>query len=72
MSGSVPFGASAGGADAIAGYLAKAHQYRRNGSAKRALVVGAEVPSPFVDWDDRNTAVLFGDGCGAAVVRARS
>ena len=42
----------------------------RTGVVRTALVVGAEVPSPFVDWDDRNTAVLFGDGCGAAVVQA--
>ncbi len=42
----------------------------RTGVVKAALVAGAEVPSPFVDWDDRNTAVLFGDGCGAAVVQA--
>ncbi|HEU4383635.1 MAG TPA: ketoacyl-ACP synthase III [Anaeromyxobacteraceae bacterium] len=42
----------------------------RTGSIGTALVIGAEVPSPFVDWDDRNTAVLFGDGCGAAVVQA--
>ena len=42
----------------------------RTGVVRTALVVGAEVPSPFVDWEDRNTAVLFGDGCGAAVVQA--
>jgi 3-oxoacyl-[acyl-carrier-protein] synthase III len=42
----------------------------RTGVVKTALVAGAEAPSPFVDWDDRNTAVLFGDGCGAAVVEA--
>lgn len=34
------------------------------------LVIGAEVLSRFVDWEDRNTCVLFGDGAGAAVVRA--
>ena len=42
----------------------------RTGVVRAALVAGAEAPSPFVDWDDRNTAVLFGDGCGAAVVQA--
>lgn len=42
----------------------------RTGALERALVVGAEVPTPFLDWDDRNTAVLFGDGCGAVVVEA--
>jgi 3-oxoacyl-[acyl-carrier-protein] synthase-3 len=39
----------------------------RTGVVKNALVIGAEVISPFIDWSDRNTAVLFGDG-GAAVV----
>ncbi len=42
----------------------------RTGVVRTALVAGAEAPSPFMDWDDRNTAVLFGDGCGAAVVQA--
>lgn len=42
----------------------------RTGVVRTALVVGAEVPTPFMDWDDRNTAVLFGDGCGAVVVQA--
>jgi 3-oxoacyl-[acyl-carrier-protein] synthase-3 len=42
----------------------------RTGSVRTALVIGAEVPTPFVDWDDRNTAVLFGDGAGAVVVQA--
>jgi 3-oxoacyl-[acyl-carrier-protein] synthase-3 len=42
----------------------------RTGVLRAALVVGGEVPTPFVDWDDRNTAVLFGDGCGAVVVQA--
>ena len=37
---------------------------------RTALVVGAEAPTPFVDWDDRNTAVLFGDGAGSVVVQA--
>jgi 3-oxoacyl-[acyl-carrier-protein] synthase-3 len=42
----------------------------RTGVVGTALVVGAEVPTPFLDWDDRGTAVLFGDGCGAVVVQA--
>ena len=42
----------------------------RTGVVGTAIVIGAEVTSPFVDWDDRNTAVLFGDGAGAAVLRA--
>jgi 3-oxoacyl-[acyl-carrier-protein] synthase-3 len=42
----------------------------RTGVLETVLVIGAEVPTPFLDWDDRNTAVLFGDGCGAVVVQA--
>lgn len=40
----------------------------QNGSARRALVVGAEVLSRFLDWDDPKTCVLFGDGAGAVVL----
>lgn len=39
--------------------------------AKTALVIGVDVLSKFVDWTDRSTCVLFGDGAGAAVLRAR-
>ena len=42
----------------------------RTGVLRTALVVGVEVATPFLDWEDRNTAVLFGDGCGAVVVQA--
>jgi 3-oxoacyl-[acyl-carrier-protein] synthase-3 len=42
----------------------------RTGVVRTALVVGAEVATQLIDWDDRNTAVLFGDGCGAAVLQA--
>ena len=42
----------------------------RLGQAKTAVVVGAECLSKIVDWTDRNTCVLFGDGAGAAVLRA--
>lgn len=42
----------------------------RTGVVRTALVAGGEVPSPFVDWHDRNTAVLFGDGAGAVVLQA--
>jgi 3-oxoacyl-[acyl-carrier-protein] synthase-3 len=42
----------------------------RTGVVRTALVAGGEVPSPFIDWQDRNTAVLFGDGAGAVVVQA--
>jgi 3-oxoacyl-[acyl-carrier-protein] synthase-3 len=42
----------------------------RTGVIETALVVGGEVATPFLDWEDRNTAVLFGDGCGAVVLQA--
>jgi 3-oxoacyl-[acyl-carrier-protein] synthase-3 len=50
--------------------LAVAERFIRCGSARRVLVIGAEVLSRIVDWNDRNTCVLFGDGAGAAVVEA--
>jgi 3-oxoacyl-[acyl-carrier-protein] synthase-3 len=50
--------------------LSSATALIRTGVVRTALVVGAEVPTPFIDWADRNTAVLFGDGCGAVVVQA--
>ena len=50
--------------------LSIADKYIRCGIAKKALVVGAEVLSRIVDWSDRNTCILFGDGAGAAVVEA--
>lgn len=42
----------------------------RTGVARRALVVGAELISPYMDWHDRNVAVLFGDGAAAVVLEA--
>lgn len=50
--------------------LAVADQFVRNGQSKCALVVGAETFSRIIDWTDRNTCVLFGDGAGAVVVQA--
>jgi len=47
-----------------------ADKFIRTGSATTALVVGAEVFSRIVDWTDRNTSVLFGDGAGAVVLQA--
>jgi len=44
--------------------------YIRGGQAKTALVVGAEVLSRILDWGDRTTCVLFGDGAGAVVLQA--
>jgi 3-oxoacyl-[acyl-carrier-protein] synthase III len=50
--------------------LSIADQYIRGGKAGKALVIGAEILSRIVDWSDRNTCILFGDGAGAAVVEA--
>ncbi len=50
--------------------LSVADKFIRSGSHKRALVVGAEVFSRILDWNDRGTCVLFGDGAGAIVLEA--
>ena len=50
--------------------LSVADKFIRAGSATRALVVGAETISRIIDWSDRNTCVLFGDGAGAVVIEA--
>ena len=50
--------------------LATADQYIRTGFANRVLVIGAETFSRILDWSDRTTCVLFGDGAGAVVVEA--
>jgi len=51
--------------------MATADSMLRTGMAKRALVIGAETFSRILDWDDRTTCVLFGDGAGAIVLEAR-
>jgi 3-oxoacyl-[acyl-carrier-protein] synthase III len=48
--------------------VATADSYLKNGLSKRALVIGAETTSRILDWNDRATCVLFGDGAGAAVL----
>jgi len=50
--------------------LATADSFIRAGTHRRALVVGAEVFSRILDWNDRGTCVLFGDGAGAVVLAA--
>jgi 3-oxoacyl-[acyl-carrier-protein] synthase-3 len=52
--------------------LAIADKLIRSGQHRCALVVGTEVYSRILDWNDRSTAVLFGDGAGAVVLRADS
>ena len=49
--------------------LATADQYLRSGKYRNALVVGAEIYSRILDWSDRSTCVLFGDGAGAVVLQ---
>jgi 3-oxoacyl-[acyl-carrier-protein] synthase-3 len=54
-----------------AGYifaLTTAEQYIKTGSANKILVVGSETMSRILDWKDRSTAILFGDGAGAVVL----
>ena len=50
--------------------LTVADKFIKSGSAKNALIIGAECLSRIVDWNDRNTCVLFGDGAGAVVLQA--
>lgn len=50
--------------------LNTASTYLKSGVYKTALVIGAETLSKMMDWNDRGTCVLFGDGAGAAVIRA--
>lgn len=51
--------------------LTTADNFLKAGSAKRALVIGAETFSRILDWTDRTTCVLFGDGAGAVVLEAQ-
>jgi 3-oxoacyl-[acyl-carrier-protein] synthase-3 len=50
--------------------LVVADQFIRAGQARRALVIGAETMSRIIDWKDRETCVLFGDGAGAVILEA--
>jgi 3-oxoacyl-[acyl-carrier-protein] synthase-3 len=52
--------------------LATADNFLRAGTYKRALVIGAETFSRILDWNDRGTCVLFGDGAGAVVLEAQT
>ena len=51
--------------------VATADKFLQSGSHKRALVIGAETFSRILDWNDRTTCVLFGDGAGAIVLEAQ-
>ena len=48
--------------------MVTASQFVGNGAMRNVLVVGAEVMSRYINWEDRNTCILFGDGAGAAIV----
>jgi 3-oxoacyl-[acyl-carrier-protein] synthase-3 len=50
--------------------LSVADQFIKTGASKKALVIGAEVFSRIINWQDRGTCVLFGDGAGAVIVEA--
>ena len=52
--------------------LATADNFIKSGQAKTAVVIGAETFSRILDWNDRTTCVLFGDGAGAVVLRAEA
>ena len=52
--------------------LNTAHAYIQSGIYQCALVIGAETLSKMMDWNDRSTCVLFGDGAGAAIVKANN
>ncbi len=67
--GSLAFDLSAACSGFVYG-LGVANQFFRTGSVKRALVIGAETMTRILDWTDRSTCVLFGDGAGATVLEA--
>lgn len=50
--------------------LSTAQAYIKSGMFKTVLIIGAEVLSRMIDWNDRGTCILFGDGAGAAVIKA--
>ncbi|MBS1134104.1 MAG: 3-oxoacyl-ACP synthase, partial [Burkholderiaceae bacterium] len=50
--------------------LSSATAMVRTGAVRNALVIGVELISPYMDWTNRNVAVLFGDGCAAVVIQA--
>jgi 3-oxoacyl-[acyl-carrier-protein] synthase-3 len=67
--GAIAFDFNAGCSGFVYG-LGIASQFIENGSVQTALVIGSEILTKFVDWEDRQTCVLFGDGAGAVVLRA--
>ncbi|PZP84986.1 MAG: 3-oxoacyl-ACP synthase [Azospirillum brasilense] len=69
----VPRGAAVDVAAACTGFvaaLATAHGWIMTGVASRVIVIGAECMSRIIDWQDRTTCILFGDGAGAVILEA--
>ena len=69
----IPGGAALDVAAACTGFisaLSVAHGWLMTGVATRVLVIGAEAMSKIVDWSDRSTCILFGDGAGAVILEA--
>lgn len=70
------FGLAAAGFDVLAGCpgwmyaLSIAHAYVASGVCRKVLAIGSETLSKVMDWSDRSTCVLFGDGAGAGIVEA--
>ena len=52
--------------------ISSATRFLKAGQSRRALVIGAETFSRILDWEDRTTCVLFGDGAGAVVLEAQT
>ncbi len=52
--------------------LVNAYQFIRSGDVKRVILVGVDIHSRFIDWQDRSTAILFGDGAGAVLLESCS
>ena len=50
--------------------LITASQFLKGGSYKRAIVIGADQLSSYVDWNDRRSCILFGDGAGAIAIES--
>jgi len=50
--------------------LSVAHKYLASGMCRRVMLIGAEVLTKYIDWTDRNTCILFGDGAGGVILSA--
>lgn len=66
--GAIAFDLTAACSGFVLGVI-NASQFIRTGTAQNVLVVGGDILSRYVDWRDRSTCILFGDGCGAVVLQ---